>query len=86
MTLIPHERYFWELVVFQVEDKLFKVPKHGFENNPHPPFNEIFTLPQGVDGQEGSRRERRWTIRSSWVKFQRSILSDFWTSCTLSSR
>ncbi|KAL0060696.1 hypothetical protein AAF712_012519 [Marasmius tenuissimus] len=30
----------------EVEDELFKIPKHRFADNPHPPFKEMFTLPQ----------------------------------------
>ncbi|KAK1224729.1 hypothetical protein PQX77_012361 [Marasmius sp. AFHP31] len=45
MSMITNARYYWDFVVFKVEDELFKIPKHRFADNPHPPFKEMFTLP-----------------------------------------
>ncbi|KAJ8075398.1 hypothetical protein PM082_019736 [Marasmius tenuissimus] len=50
----PNATYFWDLVVFKVEDELFKVPKQRFAENPHPPFNEMFTLPQPQGSEPGT--------------------------------
>ncbi|KAL0057599.1 hypothetical protein AAF712_015747, partial [Marasmius tenuissimus] len=43
MSTTTNTDYFWDFVIFQVEDQLFKVPKLRFADNPHPPFDEIFT-------------------------------------------
>ncbi|KAK1223754.1 hypothetical protein PQX77_013372 [Marasmius sp. AFHP31] len=46
MSTTTNARYYWDFVIFKVEDELFKVPKHRFADNPQPPFKEMFTLPQ----------------------------------------
>jgi hypothetical protein len=38
--------------VNQVEDKLYRVPRHGFTQNSDV-FEDMFTLPQSSDGAEG---------------------------------
>ncbi|KAJ8076006.1 hypothetical protein PM082_021988 [Marasmius tenuissimus] len=73
VTPTPHDTYFWELVVFQVEDKLFKVPKHAFADNPHPPFNEIFTLPQN----ESDERRKEGVSSNNPIVLEQIAKADF---------
>ncbi|KAF6755693.1 hypothetical protein DFP72DRAFT_784862, partial [Ephemerocybe angulata] len=42
--------FYWETVVFKVEDTLFRVPRHGLENASDV-FADMFRLPTGVGGQ-----------------------------------
>ncbi|KAL0570863.1 hypothetical protein V5O48_011088 [Marasmius crinis-equi] len=64
MMLNRNSDYFmgpdWELVVFQVEDELFRVPKYHFARNPHPPFKDMFSLPQSPSDSffEGKSEEK----------------------------
>ncbi|KAK1220466.1 hypothetical protein PQX77_016759 [Marasmius sp. AFHP31] len=61
----PNANYFWDLVVFKVEDELFKVPKQRFVENPHPPFNEMFTLLQPQGSESGPLDTKREEGRSA---------------------
>ncbi|KAF5365175.1 hypothetical protein D9758_005360 [Tetrapyrgos nigripes] len=45
--------YYWELVTFQVEDLLFRVPRHHFQKKSHV-FRDMFALPQGDQEPEGN--------------------------------
>ncbi|KAK1219736.1 hypothetical protein PQX77_017544 [Marasmius sp. AFHP31] len=40
-----NDRFFVDIVFFQVEDEIYKVPKKPFTNNTHPPFSDLFSLP-----------------------------------------
>jgi hypothetical protein len=49
------ELYYFDLVVFQVEDALFKLPKNHFAASSV--FATIFTLPPGEEGVEGTEEK-----------------------------
>ncbi|KAK0212377.1 hypothetical protein DFS33DRAFT_21679 [Desarmillaria ectypa] len=49
---IHDSRYYWNDVIFQVENRLFKVPSHYFVQNSEV-FADTFGLPQGSQGPEG---------------------------------
>ncbi|KAK1223753.1 hypothetical protein PQX77_013371 [Marasmius sp. AFHP31] len=69
--------YFWDFVIFQVEDQLFKVPKLRFADNPHPPFHEIFNGPrEGTfwELEEGESPDRPIVLEQiAKVDFQRFL-------------
>ncbi|KAJ8083592.1 hypothetical protein PM082_009467 [Marasmius tenuissimus] len=84
MSTTTNARYYWDFVVFKVvEDELFKVPKYRFANNPHPPFNEMFTLPQAQQqpsskahkaSEEGSSPESPIILeQTSKIDFERFL-------------
>ncbi|KAJ7742861.1 hypothetical protein B0H16DRAFT_1562591 [Mycena metata] len=54
---IPHDTYYLETITFQVENRLFKVPRYHFERNSEIHATAL-TLPAGGDtGVEGSSDE-----------------------------
>ena len=54
---------------------MFRVPKHAFAKNPHPPFNEMFsTLPANADGKEGTSSDHPIVLEQiSKVDFERFL-------------
>ncbi|KAJ8076069.1 hypothetical protein AAF712_016839 [Marasmius tenuissimus] len=41
-----NDRFFVDIVFFQVEDEIYKVPiEEPSTNNTHPPFSNLFSLP-----------------------------------------
>lgn len=49
---IRDSRYYWNDVIFQVENRLFKIPSHYFVQHSEV-FGDIFSLPQGSQSPEG---------------------------------
>ncbi|KAF8910804.1 hypothetical protein CPB85DRAFT_1164980, partial [Mucidula mucida] len=40
--------FYWDFVIFKVQDKLYKVPKHVFEKSSEV-FSDMFSIPQSAD-------------------------------------
>ncbi|KAL0067292.1 hypothetical protein AAF712_005690 [Marasmius tenuissimus] len=74
MTANPNAKFFWELIIFKVEDELYKVPKHRFANNPYSPFTYIFTLPQTTTSSKGMSSDNPIVLEQiSKIEFERFL-------------
>ncbi|KAF5339564.1 hypothetical protein D9611_011487 [Ephemerocybe angulata] len=63
------EDYRWSLVTFKVQDKLYRVPRHGFTRYSDL-FESMFTLPQG-DSSEGQSEQNPIVLPScSTIDFE----------------
>ncbi|KAJ6481264.1 hypothetical protein C8R47DRAFT_1218436 [Mycena vitilis] len=75
MALNPtrDDTYYLDSITFQVEDRLFKVPRYQFEQNSEI-FGGTFTLPQGPDLVEGESDEKPLLLAGiSSVDFKRLL-------------
>ncbi|TFK74665.1 hypothetical protein BDN72DRAFT_893009 [Pluteus cervinus] len=51
-----HEEYYFEVIIFLVEDTLFRVPRYAFEESPI--FHDMFSLPVSTSVHDGQSDEQ----------------------------
>ncbi|KAF5313588.1 hypothetical protein D9611_010139 [Ephemerocybe angulata] len=76
--------FYWENVVFKVEDTLFRVPRHGLENASIV-FADMFRLPTGEGGQtavEGQSDDNPIVLEGYTSSEFRSLLKILYPSAT----
>ncbi|KAF5313593.1 hypothetical protein D9611_010130 [Ephemerocybe angulata] len=74
--------FYWETVVFKVEDTLFRVPRHGLEDASDV-FADMFRLPTGVDDQtvvEGQSNDNPIVLEGYTSSEFRSLLKILYPS------
>ncbi|KAL0563428.1 hypothetical protein V5O48_018639, partial [Marasmius crinis-equi] len=77
MTPVRNQKYFFDVVFFQVEDEIYKLPKKPFTDNPHPPFSDLFSLPSPQkDGAECPLKSEG-TSEDNPIALEQILKSDF---------
>ncbi|KAF6752777.1 hypothetical protein DFP72DRAFT_903584 [Ephemerocybe angulata] len=69
-----HEDYRWTLITLKVQDKVYRVPRHGFTRYSGI-FETMFTLPQGDDSTEGRSDDNPIILPSCTTEEFESLLS-----------
>ncbi|KAG7085398.1 hypothetical protein E1B28_002959 [Marasmius oreades] len=77
MKPIHNQRFFVDVVFFQVEDELYKVPKKPFMENPHPPFSDIFSLPLPKDESTNTDLQPEGTSEENPIVLEQLLKVDF---------
>ncbi|KAJ7593788.1 hypothetical protein C8J56DRAFT_1022688 [Mycena floridula] len=52
-SIVRNQDHYWDTIIFQVEDELFKVPRYHFQKELASPFAAMLSLPQGNLVPEG---------------------------------
>ncbi|KAF9256696.1 hypothetical protein L218DRAFT_1081237 [Marasmius fiardii PR-910] len=77
MKLHRSHKFFVDVVFFQVEDEIYKVPKKPFMDNPHSPFSDIFSLPPLRDAVSEITIDPEGTSEENPIVLEQVLKLDF---------
>ncbi|KAJ7593787.1 hypothetical protein C8J56DRAFT_1160558 [Mycena floridula] len=80
------DRHYWDTIIFQVEDRLFKVPTYLLQKEQDSAFAGMLSLPQGVLNPEGASDDHPIKLDADVTKVDFSRLLDVMYPITVPSQ